>query len=212
MIAFELVKGDITEQKVDVIVTAANQGLRGGGGVDGAVHLACGKELLEECKELEGCSTGKAKLTRSYDLLAKGTPWIIHAVGPRYAGGMYFEADLLADAYEAALNITLNYGNIYKNQCLDVLERYIGHLDQTQKQGYIDDIVSDVKAYTSQHEMRSIAFPSISTGVYGYPVKEAAYIAVKAIKNFCRRNSHLDKVILVCYDNDTYNVYKKLMM
>lgn len=211
MIAFELVKGDIVEQKVDVIVTAANQALKGGGGVDGAVHLACGKGLIEECKELEGCSTGKAKLTRAYDLEAKGIPWVIHAVGPRYAGGMYFEADLLADAYEAALNITLNYRRIYKNQCLEVLDRYIGHLEDQQKQPYIEETLSQVKAYTYEHEMRSIAFPSISTGVYGYPLKEAAYIAVKTIKNFCRRNSHLDKVVMVCYDTETYNAYKKLM-
>lgn len=211
MIGFELIKGDITEQKVDVIVTAANNGLKGGGGVDGAVHQACGKTLMDECKELEGCSTGKAKMTRSYDMEEKGTSWIIHAVGPRYAGGMYFEADLLADAYEAALNITLNYRNIYKEQCLEVLDRYIGHLEATQKQPYIEETIAEVREYTFDHEMHSVAFPSISTGEYGYPLKEAATIAIKTIKNFCRRNSHLEKVVLVCYDAETYNTYKKLM-
>ncbi len=211
MIKFEVVKGNIIDQEVDVIVTAANQGLRGGGGVDGAVHNACGKSLLEECQAIGGCSTGKAKLTKSYDMEDKGVPWIIHAVGPRYAGGMYFEADLLADAYQSALDITGDYRHIYEQQCLDILDRYIGHLDDHKKVPYRKETKDDVRAYCHEHPIKSIAFPSISTGVYGYPLKEAAYIATKTIKNYCRRNSHLDKVLLVCYDQETYNIYKKLV-
>jgi len=80
MIHFEIVKGNILDQEVDVIVTAANQSLRGGGGVDADIHKACGKDLLLECKELGGCSTGKAKLTRSYEMSDKGVSWVIHAV------------------------------------------------------------------------------------------------------------------------------------
>lgn len=210
MIRFEVVKGDILDQKVDVMVTAANQGLRGGGGVDAAIHNACGKELLEECSAIGGCSTGKAKLTKSYDLENKGVGWIIHAVGPRYAGGMYFEADLLADAYTSALEITVDPRSFYKEQCLTVLDRYVGHLDEKTKAPYIKDTVAEVNAYCDDFPVKSIAFPSISTGIYGYPLEEAAVIAVRAIRNFCRRHSHLDKVILVCYDNATYNAYKNL--
>lgn len=211
MIHFEVVKGNIIDQDVDVIVTAANQGLNGGGGVDGAVHQACGKGLLDECRALGGCSTGKAKLTRSYNMADKGVPWIIHAVGPRYAGGMYFEADLLTDAYLSALAITGDYRHVYEQQCLEVLDSYIGHLDDAQKAPYIRDTVEEVREYTSTHPIKSIAFPSISTGVYGYPLKEAAYIATKTIKNYCRCNSHLDKIVLVCFDTETYNTYKKLV-
>lgn len=209
MIHFEIVKGNILEQEVDVIVTAANQSLRGGGGVDGEVHKACGKDLLLECKELGGCSTGKAKLTRSYEMSDNGVNWVIHAVGPRYAGGMYFEADLLEDAYNSALEITKDFRHIYEDQCLDVLSHYIGHLSPEQQKPYLDETKDEVRNYTKQHLMKSIAFPSISTGAYGYPIKEAAYIAIKTIKTFCRKNSHLEKVVLVCYDNETYNSYKK---
>lgn len=211
MIHFEVVKGNIIDQNVDAIVTAANQGLRGGGGVDGAVHKACGKALLEECQALGGCSTGKAKLTKAYDMEEKGTPWIIHAVGPRYAGGMYFEADLLADAYGSALEITGDYRHVYEIQCLEVLDKYIGHLEEDQKAPYIKDTVAEVREYAHANPIRSIAFPSISTGIYGYPLKEAAYIATKTIKDYCRRNSHLDKIVLVCFDNETYAAYKKLV-
>lgn len=211
MIDFQLIKGDITQQKTDVIVTAANQGLRGGGGVDGAVHSACGEGLLEECRSLGGCSTGKAKLTRAYDLLDQGVPWIIHAVGPRYAGGMYFEADLLKDAYMAALEITKVYKKRYEEQCLDVLNGYIGHLPSFQKKRYIDETLEEVRSYVKEHPMKTIVFPSISTGVYGYPLKEAAYIATRAIKEFALTNDHLDQITLVCYDNETYNQYKKFM-
>lgn len=209
MIHFEIVKGNIVDQQVDVIVTAANQSLNGGGGVDAEVHNACGKGLLQECKELGGCSTGKAKLTRSYDLCDIGAPWVIHAVGPRYAGGMYFEADLLADAYRSALEITKDFRHIYEDQCLDVLNHYIGHLQLEQQKPYIDETKDEVRAYTRVNLMKTIAFPSISTGAYGYPLKEAAYIATKTIKDFCRKNSHLEKVSLVCYDKGTYNMYKQ---
>lgn len=211
MIHFELVKGDITQQKVDVMVTAANQGLRGGGGVDGAIHYACGKGLLEECLALGGCSTGKAKITRAYDLTDKGTPWIIHAVGPRYAGGMYFEADLLADAYKSALDITTRPGEVYLEQCLEVLEQYIGHLEPSKQQPYIDETTEEVMAYVKAHPIASIAFPSISTGVYGYPLKEAVPIALRTLQRFCSRNRHLEKVMLVCYDNETYSAYKRML-
>lgn len=211
MIDFELIKGDIREQNVDVMVTAANQGLRSGGGVDGAIHSACGSGLLEECQSIGGCSTGKAKLTRSYELEAKGTPWIIHAVGPRYAGGMYFEADLLADAYRSALNITADYKNFYLDQCLDVLKGYIGHLDSDKQKPYIEEATGEVLTYCRNHPIKTIALPSISTGVFAYPLEEAAMIATRTIKSFCRNNDHLDKVILVCYDTTTYNTYKKYM-
>lgn len=184
MIKFEIVKGDIIEQDVDVIVNAANQSLRGGGsGVDGAIHMAAGKDLLEECKAIGGCSTGKARLTMSYDLEKSGIGWIIHTVGPRYAGGMYFEADLLADAYTSALEVTIDYKSFYKEQCLAVLENYIGHLEDVQKIPYIKDTEAEVEAYCNDFPMTSIALPSISTGAYGYPpLEEASKIAVRAIK------------------------------
>ncbi len=209
MIRFEIVKGNIIEQDADVIVTEANQELKGGTGLNGAVHVAGGKGLLEECKELKGCSTGKAKLTRSYDLVERGTPWIIHAVGPRYAGGMYFEADLLADVYESVLAISKDYKAIYEAQCLQVLNNYIGHLEPNQKRPYIEETVDEVRDYVKAHPIRTVAIPSISTGVYGYPLKEGAYIATKIIKNFCSKNNHLDKITMVCCDDETYKMYMK---
>lgn len=135
-VRYEVVVADITTLAVDAIVTAANVGLRGGGGVDGAVHRAAGPGLLADCARLGGCPTGEARITGGHRLPAT---WVVHAVGPVWRGGDHGEAGLLAGAYRASLRLARERG------------------------------------------LRSIAFPSISTGVYGYPGEAAAGVAVAAI-------------------------------
>ena len=148
----EIVEGDVTKQRVDAIVNAANTTLLGGGGVDGAIHRAAGPELLEECRALGGCPTGQAKITKGYKLPAK---WVIHTVGPVWRDGQHGEEELLASCYRNSL------------------------------------------ALAEQKGVRTIAFPSISTGAYGFPMERAARIAVTEIKTFLERNSSMEKVVLV---------------
>ena len=165
--AFEniaVVEGDITKQKVDAIVNAANTTLLGGGGVDGAIHRAAGPGLLEECRRLGGCPTGQAKITRAYSLPVK---WIIHTVGPVWHGGNQQEDDLLASCYRSSFELA------------------------------------------QQHEIRTIAFPSISTGAYGFPMDRAARIAVAETLKALERNPLLTKVLLVCFGKAPSEVHEK---
>ena len=159
-----IIIGDITEQRVDAIVNAANTSLLGGGGVDGAIHRAVGPELLEECKTLGGCPTGEAKITKGYNLQAK---YIIHTVGPIWSGGFNNEEEKLA--------------NCYRNS-FELVERY---------------------------KIKTIAFPSISTGVYRFPIEKAAKIAVREIREFLKKSDTLQKVFVVCFDEKTYDNYIK---
>ena len=163
-IAIQLVQGDITQQQVDAIVNAANNSLLGGGGVDGAIHRAAGPELLVECRALNGCATGDAKITKGYKLLAKH---VIHTVGPIWSGGAQGEEELLESAYLSSLQLA------------------------------------------EMHGLSTIAFPNISTGVYGFPKDKAAQIAVATVKSFEPKT--LKEVLFVCFDDENYSLYEKLL-
>ncbi len=162
----ELFKGDITTLKVDAIVNAANSSLLGGGGVDGAIHRAAGKELLAECRTLNGCKTGDAKITKGYNLPAK---FVIHTVGPVWNGGKSNEPEKLASCYRRSLEVAIEHG------------------------------------------IKTIAFPNISTGVYGYPKKEAAKIATQTVAEFLEKHDKIDQVIFSVFDNENFEYYNELL-
>lgn len=160
----EAVRGDITAEHVDAIVNAANESLLGGGGVDGAIHRAAGPELLEECRTLNGCAPGEAKLTDGYRLAAHH---VIHTVGPRWRGGHAGEPEVLRRCYQ---------------NCLALAERAL---------------------------LSSLAFPAISTGIFGYPLEAATEIAVSSIRDHDAR--HLRLIRFVCFDERTLSAYRALL-
>lgn len=162
----EIVEGDITKQRVDAIANAANCSLLGGGGVDGAIHRAAGPGLLAECRTLRGCETGRAKITKGYNLPAR---YVLHTPGPVWHGGSRGEAALLAGCYRACLELAAQYG------------------------------------------CRTVAFPSISTGVYGYPVREAARVALGAIREGLIAHPEIELARMVCFDGRTKAAYDEAL-
>ena len=156
--------GDITAKHyADVIVNAANESLLGGGGGDGAIHRAAGPGLLAECRKLNGCKTGQAKITKAYRLPCE---YVIHTVGPVWHGGSHGEAELLTGCYRYSLELAMEHG------------------------------------------IRSVAFPSISTGVYSYPVQQAAEIAVQTVREVVTEYSEVfDEILWVLFDERTKLVY-----
>lgn len=162
------VRGDITKiDYVEAIVNAANRTLLGGGGVDGAIHRAAGRELLAECRTLHGCDTGEAKMTGAYNLPCK---YVIHTVGPIWSGGRRGESALLTGCYMNSLTLAMHKG------------------------------------------IRTIAFPSISTGVYSYPIDQASEIAVDAVVEFVQRHpAAMDEIVWVLFDDVTKRYYDKAL-
>ncbi len=161
----EIIEGNITDQEVDAIVNAANTSLLGGGGVDGAIHSAAGPELLKETRKIGGCPTGEARVSKGYRLPAR---WVIHTVGPVWAGGHKNEENLLANCYKNSLRAAVEHG------------------------------------------VKTIAFPSISTGVYRFPLERATEIALTETKGFIETSRNPDKVVFVCFGEKALNTYREV--
>lgn len=158
------IAADLTALTVDVIVNAANTTLLGGGGVDGAIHRAAGPELLAECRTLNGCATGDAKITKGYRLPAK---WVVHTPGPMWRGGQQGEPELLASCYHRSLELAVAHG------------------------------------------AKSIAFPCISAGVYGFPAEKAVEIAIQTVQTVLERLSDPLDVIFCCFSARDREIYEK---
>lgn len=161
-----LMQGDITSIACDAIVNAANNSLLGGGGVDGAIHRAGGKSILEECRKLNGCETGQAKITGAGNLPCK---YVIHTVGPVWRGGASREPELLQSCYMQSLSLAPTHG------------------------------------------IKTIAYPNISTGIYGYPKENAARIAVDTVLRFIQNNDTINEIIFCCFDEENYRIYQALL-
>lgn len=160
-----ILKGDITEIKVDGIVNAANNTLLGGGGVDGAIHSKGGSSILEQTKKIGGCPTGEARITTAGNLPSM---YVIHTVGPIYSG-IDRDREMLYNAYYNSLKLA------------------------------------------SKYNLKTISFPSISTGAYGYPIESAARIALESVLKYLDDNNDINEIIFVLFDEDDYNIYEGVL-
>ena len=163
-LSIELAQGDITQLDVEAVVTAANEGLLGGGGVDGAVHAAAGPELLQACRQVAPCPTGQSRITPGFNLRAR---WVIHTVGPIYRGGNSGEPELLASAYRTALELA------------------------------------------SERSISSMAFPCISTGVYGYPADAACETAISTVYESSGTLGWTGRTVFCCFGAADYERYAR---
>jgi len=161
-----IIEGDITKQDTEAIVNSANKSLRGGGGVDGAIHRAGGTKILEECIQIGGCETGEAVITTGGNLKAK---YVIHTVGPIYKDGRHNEPMLLENAYKNSLRLASSKG------------------------------------------IKTIAFPSISTGAYGYPIEDAAEIALKTVANYLKEHTDIEAIRFVLFGQNAYEIYEQVL-
>ena len=212
MTKFEILLGDITKIKFDAIVNAANTSLLGGGGVDGSIHRVCGDKLLEECRTLNGCLTGKAKLTKSYNLIEHDVYWVIHTVGPIYRNSGS-EEKYLRNAYRSVLDVAVNYSDYYTKQISEYINKnlYLFNTNKFNENKQKDFFIKDSKDYIDKHPIKTIAFPSISTGAYSYPLKEACSIALDEILTFIEKSPDIfDEIAIVCIDEKTYTAFKSL--
>jgi len=164
--ALEVACGDITKEATEAVVNAANEGLRGGGGVDGAIHRAGGPAIMEECRRIGRCPTGQAVITTGGRLAAR---YVIHTVGPVWRGGGAGEPELLASCYRESLGLAQAKG------------------------------------------LKSLSFPSISTGAYGYPKPEAACVAVRAVAEYIRQHPGLDRVRFVVFSASDLEAYSQAL-
>lgn len=162
----QLILGDITRQRVDAIVNAANTSLLGGGGVDGTIHRVAGPKLLEICRRIGGCPAGEARVTPGFNLPAR---YVIHTVGPIWRGGRHDEDRLLASCYRNSMRIAHESG------------------------------------------VHSIAFPSISTGIYQFPLERAARIAVSELQEAAERYPEVTLIRVVAFSKETWNAYERAM-
>lgn len=212
MTNLKIILGDITKLKFDAIVNAANTSLLGGGGVDGAIHRACGEGLLEECRTLNGCLTGKAKITKSYNLSDIGVYWVIHTVGPIYRNSGS-EEKYLRNAYRSVLDVVTNYSDYYTKQINEYINKnlYLFNTNIFSENKQKDFLIKDSIEYVKEHPIKTIAFPSISTGAYFYPLEEACNIALDEILSFIENSPDiLDEISIVCIDEKTYTTFQKL--
>lgn len=212
MTKFKILLGDITKIKFDAIVNAANSSLLGGGGVDGAIHKACGDKLLEECRHLDGCLAGKSKITKAYNLSESGVHWVIHTVGPIYRHNGS-EEKYLRSAYNSVLEVATNYSDYYFNQINEFINKnlYLFNINKFTGSNEKDFIIKEFNQYIKEHPIKTIAFPSISTGAYSYPLKAACNIALDEILGFIKNSPDIfDEIAMVCLDEKTYNMFQSL--
>ncbi len=215
MTKITVVKDDIFNIDCDCMIFSASEKLLQSKGAAARILELGDKNMYDELAAIDKCSVGRARISKCECESREDLRWAIFAVGPRYAGGLFFEDDLLRDSLSNALNITANLKTVYSNQCEEIMVKILDGLEQDLpeevRQGYIDDVREVAEEYVDENPIKKVAVQLISIGNKGYPLVEGLSIIKRAVGFYTRTHTNLDEIVLVCHNDRVFKLLKKIM-
>ncbi len=213
MTEISVVKDDILNIDCDCVVVSANSKLINSRGVAAKLIDTSDKVMYDELNAIDKCSVGRARITKCYNEINSTLKWAIYAVPPRYAGGLFFEDDLLKDAIANSLMITSNLEKVYTEQCVEIMEKILDGLEQELPDDVRDRYIGEVKEvaseYVAENEIKKIAIQILAVGNLGYPLMEAVELIKRAISTYNRRYKNLEEIVLVCHNELVFKTVKR---
>ncbi len=215
MTKVSVIRDNILGVDCDCLILSANKRLLNSKGIDGEIINSLDEEVYEELKIIDNCAMGRAKITRCFELPVDGLNWIIHAVPPQYAGGLFFEDDLLRDSILNSLSISKNLGEFYSKQCVDSMDLYLSKTDKNithlAKGKYLKQVGDLAWEHAKENPIKKIAMEVVGVADGRYPLDMGLEIIAKAIKKYIRENDNLEEIIVVCDSNELYKASQRAL-
>lgn len=215
MTKVSVIKDNILNVDCDCLILSANKRLLNSKGIVGDIINNLDNAVFEELKAIDNCAVGRAKITKCFDLPMDNVTWIIHAVPAQYAGGLFFEDDLLRDSILNSLSISGKLEKFYTKQCVDVMDLYINKtnpsITKEAKAKYLEQVADLARQYAKENPIKKIAMEAVGVADGRYPLDEGVQIVAKAIRRYIKENENLDEIIIVCDSEKVYNAINKAL-